>query len=220
MRRGSAAPGGDRPALDELAAADIRGRMATTAGRNLGRRAADHAARPAGCPLRAIVTGETWPIRSRPRGLPDHSRPPRLRRGLALAIEDSEVGVAAARAGWLPGGARNGYTLHHDFDSPTWWSRHRRPRRPRHGRRQSPRHRRRARGRVDTLRRLRPPPASRIQTPGGGPHQVAPAHRVTCTSSRSRRWTIMPPAHVHPYVVDRMSKKTRSPGGAGRCSRA
>jgi HAD superfamily hydrolase (TIGR01509 family) len=119
MRQGAAPlrAGIDR-LLDELAAAAIRVAVATTAGRTwvgellttlLG---AGRAAR-----FEAVVTGEDVVMRK-----PD----PEVylialdRLGCAaastVAIEDSEVGVAAARgAGLACLAVRNGYTLDHDF---------------------------------------------------------------------------------------------------------
>jgi HAD superfamily hydrolase (TIGR01509 family) len=119
MRRGAAPlrAGIDR-LLDELAAAAIRVAVATTAGRTwvgellatlLGRERADR--------FEAIVTGEDVALRKPDPevylialdrlGCPAAS---------AVAIEDSEVGVAAARsAGLACLAVRNGYTLHQDF---------------------------------------------------------------------------------------------------------
>jgi HAD superfamily hydrolase (TIGR01509 family) len=119
MRQG-AAPlrAGIERLLDELAAAAIRVAVATTAGRAwvgellttlLGPERADR--------FEAVVTGEDVAVR---KPDPEVYLIALERLGCAatsaVAIEDSEVGVAAARgAGLACLAVRNGYTLHHDF---------------------------------------------------------------------------------------------------------
>lgn len=119
MARGAAPlrPGVDR-LLDELAAGGVRVAVATTAGRSwvgqllstvLG---AERAGR-----FEAVVTGEDVRVRK-----PDPEvyviALDRLGcpAGAAVAVEDSEVGVAAAKgAGLACLAVRNGYTLTHDL---------------------------------------------------------------------------------------------------------
>jgi HAD superfamily hydrolase (TIGR01509 family) len=119
MRRGAAPlrAGIDR-LLDELAAAGIRVAVATTAGRTwVGELLTTLLGPGRAARFEAVVTGEDVAIRK-----PD----PEVylialdRLGCAaasaVAIEDSEVGVAAAKgAGLACLAVRNGYTLHHDF---------------------------------------------------------------------------------------------------------
>jgi HAD superfamily hydrolase (TIGR01509 family) len=119
MRRGAAPlrPGVDR-LLDELAAAGVRLGVATTAGRAwVGELLATLLGPERAARFEAVVTGEDV---ARRKPDPEVYRIVLGRLGVdpasAVAIEDSQAGVAAATgAGLACLAVRNGYTRHHDL---------------------------------------------------------------------------------------------------------